>query len=75
MQWSCAARSDRTPGRGEYHARRVRASSTRALLFTDVEGSTALIQRLGDRFADVLERHQAIIRSGRRRSVGGGGEQ
>ena len=47
---------------GAYHAL-VAALSVRALLFTDIEGSTALVRRLGDGFEGVLERHHAIIRS------------
>src|SRR3954452_8577462 len=31
-------------------------------LFTDIEGSTRLLQRLGDRYADVLARHHTLIR-------------
>ena len=31
-------------------------------LFTDIEGSTRLLQRLGDRYADVLARHHALMR-------------
>jgi class 3 adenylate cyclase/CheY-like chemotaxis protein len=31
-------------------------------LFTDIEGSTRLLQRLGDAYADVLERHRSVIR-------------
>ncbi len=38
------------------------ASETLTFLFTDIEGSTKLIQRLGDDYAGVLERHRAIIR-------------
>lgn len=30
-------------------------------LFTDIEGSTLMVQRLGDRWADVLGRHDTII--------------
>ncbi len=30
-------------------------------LFTDIEGSTLMVQRLGDRWGDVLARHDAII--------------
>ena len=32
-------------------------------MFTDIEGSTALVRRLGDRFEDVLERQQVLIRA------------
>src|SRR4051794_2107812 len=31
-------------------------------LFTDIEGSTRLLQRLGDRYAAVLGRHHELIR-------------
>ena len=34
-----------------------------ALLFTDIEGSTRLIARLGDLFVNVLDKHNEIIRS------------
>jgi predicted ATPase/class 3 adenylate cyclase len=34
---------------------------TIALLFTDIEGSTALASRLGDRWRDVLAAHHAIV--------------
>jgi hypothetical protein len=33
----------------------------RALLFTDSEGSTALVRRLGEGYGSVLYRHCAII--------------
>jgi class 3 adenylate cyclase len=33
------------------------------LLFTDLEGSTQLVQQLGDRYADVLRRVRRLIRS------------
>ena len=32
-------------------------------LFTDIEGSTRLLERLGERYGDVQERHDAIIRA------------
>ena len=32
-------------------------------VFTDIEGSTRLLRRLGDAYAPVLDRHQDIIRS------------
>jgi predicted ATPase/class 3 adenylate cyclase len=35
----------------------------RGLMFTDIEGSTSLVRRLGRGFDAVLERHQEIIRS------------
>ena len=38
---------------------------TFTFLFTDIEGSTALLRRLGDgRYARVLTDHHALIRSG-----------
>jgi predicted ATPase/class 3 adenylate cyclase/DNA-binding CsgD family transcriptional regulator len=33
------------------------------MLFTDIEGSTQLLQRLRERYADVLEQHRAILRA------------
>jgi len=38
-------------------------TGTVTFLFTDIEGSTALLQRLGPRYADVLERHHALLRA------------
>ena len=35
---------------------------TVTFLFTDIEGSTRLVQELGPRYRDVLERHQALLR-------------
>jgi predicted ATPase/class 3 adenylate cyclase len=35
---------------------------TVTLLFTDIEGSTRLLQHLGDRYADVLAEHRDILR-------------
>lgn len=32
-------------------------------LFTDVESSTALFRRLGERFVDLLEQHRVVVRS------------
>jgi len=38
---------------------------TFTFLFTDIEGSTALLGRLGDgRYAEVLSGHHSLIRSG-----------
>ena len=34
-----------------------------ALLFSDIEGSTKLLQRLGPEYVSVLARHQQLIRS------------
>ncbi len=38
-------------------------SGTVTFLFTDIEGSTELLKRLGDRYADVLGEHQQLIRA------------
>src|SRR6266566_8403521 len=35
---------------------------TVTLLFTDIEGSTLLLQRVGDRYADVLEACRPLLR-------------
>ena len=37
-------------------------SGTVTLLFTDVEGSTRLLQELGDDYADVLAEHRRLLR-------------
>jgi predicted ATPase/class 3 adenylate cyclase len=37
-------------------------TGTVTLLFTDIEGSTRLLQELGDRYADVLADHQRALR-------------
>jgi peptide/nickel transport system substrate-binding protein len=37
-------------------------SGTVTFLFTDVEGSTRLLKRLGERYGDVLDAHQSILR-------------
>jgi predicted ATPase/class 3 adenylate cyclase len=44
-------------------------TGTVTFLFTDIEGSTGLLQALGDRYAAVLDEHAAIIR----RAVAEGG--
>ena len=38
-------------------------TGTVTLLFTDIEGSTQLLQRLGDRYAEVLATHQQLMRA------------
>jgi predicted ATPase/class 3 adenylate cyclase len=38
-------------------------TGTVTFLFTDIEGSTRLLNQLGDRFATVLDEHAAIVRS------------
>jgi len=46
---------------------------TVTFLFTDIEGSTALLQRLGDhRYAEVLEEHRRLLRAAFER---GGGQE
>jgi class 3 adenylate cyclase len=37
-------------------------SGTVTFLFTDIEGSTALLRRLGDRYGEVLSRERSILR-------------
>lgn len=37
-------------------------SGTVTLLFTDVEGSTKLLRKLGDQYADVLAEHRRVLR-------------
>jgi predicted ATPase/class 3 adenylate cyclase len=37
-------------------------TGTVTFLFTDIEGSTKLLGRLGDRYPEVLERHQRLLR-------------
>ena len=49
-----------------YRRRRRRApeqpaGGTATFLFTDIEGSTALVRQLGDLYAGVLERHASIL--------------
>ena len=38
-------------------------SGTVTLLFTDIEGSTQLLQRLGSHYGDVLAEYRALLRS------------
>ena len=38
-------------------------TGTVALLFTDIEGSTRLLERLGDRYVEVLGEHQRLLRA------------
>ena len=45
-------------------ARRGRAAGLQTILFTDIEGSTAMTQRLGDaRAREVLREHERIVRA------------
>jgi len=45
-------------------------SGTVTFLFSDIEGSTALLRRLGPRYAELLANHHAIIREAVRQSHG-----
>jgi predicted ATPase/class 3 adenylate cyclase len=38
-------------------------TATVAMLYSDIEGSTRLLQQLGDAYADVLMEHRALLRS------------
>jgi predicted ATPase/class 3 adenylate cyclase len=42
---------------------------TLTLLFTDIQGSTQMLHRLGDRYADVLAEHHRVVRE----AIGAGG--
>jgi predicted ATPase/class 3 adenylate cyclase len=46
------------------------ATQTLTFLFTDVEGSTAMLQRLGDAYASVLNDHHRLLRAGLARHEG-----
>ena len=41
---------------------RPQPHATVTMLFSDIEGSTALLARLGPRYAEVLEEHKSILR-------------
>jgi class 3 adenylate cyclase len=43
--------------------RRSLPEGTVTFLFTDIEGSTRLLQHLGPRYADVLTEHQRLLRA------------
>ena len=60
-------RMDQTPAGPTAAASAV---SVRALLFTDIEGSTGLLRRLAARYEHLLDRHQAIIRESSTRRSG-----
>jgi class 3 adenylate cyclase len=38
-------------------------ASTVTMLFSDIEGSTALVSRLGDRYGEALSAHRALLRA------------
>ena len=39
------------------------SGGTLTLLFSDIEGSTRLLQSLGDRYQDLLSAHHRLLRS------------
>ena len=45
-------------------------SGTVTLLFTDIEGSTRLLEELGDGYADVLDEHRRVLRDAFTRNNG-----
>ena len=55
-----SARSTDIPARPRF--RSPLPGGTVTFLFTDIEGSTRLLRRIGDRYAGVLERHRELLR-------------
>jgi predicted ATPase/class 3 adenylate cyclase len=55
-----SARSTDSPARPRF--RSPLPGGTVTFLFTDIEGSTRLLRRIGDRYAVVLERHRELLR-------------
>ena len=51
-------------------ARRVLPGGTITFLFTDIEGSTQLLKRLGERYGEVLGEHQRLLRGAVERCEG-----
>ena len=49
------------------------ATQTLTLLFTDIEGSTAMVRRLGAAWPGVLADHRRLIRAARDAAVAHGG--
>src|SRR5262245_43101185 len=45
-------------------------SGTETILFTDIEGSTQLLQRVGDRYAALLAEHSTMLRAAFRTHAG-----
>lgn len=45
------------------HQERVLSSGTATFLFTDIEGSTRLLERLGPGYSDVLLRHRQLLQA------------
>src|SRR5690242_15719735 len=52
-----------TPGEPDNRGMGELPTGTITMLFSDVEGSTALLRRLGDGYADALSAHRALLRA------------
>jgi class 3 adenylate cyclase len=50
------------PATPDYDAVMALPSGTVTFVFTDIEGSTALLKQLGDRYGDVLSQHRRLVR-------------
>ena len=50
------------PARGKLHACARLPDGELTLLFTDIDGSTRLVQKYGDRYPDVLAEHRGVLR-------------
>jgi class 3 adenylate cyclase len=48
-------------------------TGTVTFLFTDIEGSTRLLQQLGDRYPTVLKQHHELLRTAIGEAEGAGG--
>ena len=55
-------RTERSRQRGSARAMATLPSGTVTFVFSDIEGSTALVKRLGDRYGDVLADHRRLMR-------------
>jgi predicted ATPase/class 3 adenylate cyclase len=49
-------------GTGRWTQAMALPSGTVTLLFSDIEGSTRLLEQLGERYSDVLDEHRGIVR-------------
>ena len=58
-----AASATSRPRTDPLNTDRTLPTGTITFLFTDIEGSTRLVQHLGDGYPELLERHQAILRT------------
>jgi predicted ATPase/class 3 adenylate cyclase len=45
-------------------------AGTVTMLFSDIEGSTRLLSRMGDRYVEALDQHRALLRAAWRQSMG-----